>query len=59
VNRVAAILGVVIVLMLAPGILVGAWLAMSVWQQISLVAIAVIVWQLQRPRRRTKKKKWE
>ncbi len=56
VNRVGAILGIVIALMLAPGILAGIWSAMSLWQQISLIAIAVIVWQLRRPRRRTRKR---
>ncbi len=57
VNRVGAILGIVIVLMLAPGIIAGVWSAMSLWQQVSLVAIGVVVWQLRRPRRRTQKKK--
>jgi hypothetical protein len=57
VNRVGAILGIVIVLVLAPGILAGVWSAMSLWQQISLVAIAVIVWQLRRPRRQPRKRR--
>lgn len=52
VNRIGAILGIVIVLILAPGILVGVWSAMSLWEQFSLVAIAVIVWQLRQPRKR-------
>jgi len=52
VNRIGAILGIVIVLMLAPGILAGVWSAMSMWEQFSLVAIAVIAWQLRQPRKR-------
>lgn len=55
VNRVGAILGIVIVLMMAPGILAVVWSAMSLWQQIGLVAVGVIVLQLVRPRRQPRK----
>jgi hypothetical protein len=50
VNRVAAILRIVIVLMLAPGILAGVWSAISLWQQIALMAVGIDVWQLRRLR---------
>jgi hypothetical protein len=50
-RRVGAILGIVIVLMLIPGVLVSAWSGMSLWQQISLVAIGIGVLQWLRPRR--------
>ena len=56
VNRVGATLSIIIVLMMAPGILVGIWSAMSLWQQIGLIAIGVGVFQLVHPRRRTRKK---
>jgi hypothetical protein len=51
-----ATLSIIIVLMMAPGILVGIWSAMSLWQQIGLIAIGVGVFQLVHPRRRTRKK---
>jgi len=50
-NRVGAILGIVLVLMLAPCILVGVWSVLSLWEQVSLVTIGVVVWRLRRPRR--------
>ena len=56
-RRVAAILGIVIALMMAPGILAGVWSAMSLWQQIGLVAVGIGVWQLRRPRRQPRKRK--
>jgi hypothetical protein len=55
IRRVAAILGVVIALMLAPGILVGVWSAMSLWQRLGLATIGVGVWQCRRPHRRRQK----
>jgi hypothetical protein len=57
VNRVGAILGIVIVLMLAPGILAGIWSAMSLWQQIGLVAVGIGVWRLLRLRRQARNKR--
>jgi len=53
-KRVGAILGIVIVLMLAPGILANAWSGMSMWQQIALVGICAGTLMLLRPRRRTR-----
>jgi hypothetical protein len=55
IRRVAAILGVVIALMSAPGVLVGVWSAMSLWQRLGLAAIGVGVWQWRRPCRRQRK----
>jgi hypothetical protein len=55
-KHIGAIGGIVIVLILVPGILVGVWSAMSLWQQIALLAIGVCVIQWIRPRRRTRKK---
>lgn len=58
-KHVGAILGFVIVLMLIPGVLVSAWLGMSLWQRIALVAIVIGIWQWRRtrPRRQTRKRK--
>lgn len=53
---VGAILGIVIVLTLAPGIIVSAWLAIPLWQRVALLAIGICIWQLRRPRRQTRKK---
>lgn len=47
-----ASLGIVIVLMLAPGILVSAWAGLFLWQQIALIAIGIGVFQWLRPRRK-------
>jgi hypothetical protein len=58
-KRIGAILGIVVALMLAPGILAGVWSAMSLWQQIGLVAVGVVVWQLRRPRRRQRRNQGE
>ena len=56
-KHVGAILGIVIVLMLIPGVLVSAWSGMSLWQQIALVAIGIGIWQWRRSRQQTRKKK--
>jgi Ca2+/Na+ antiporter len=56
-KRIAAILGIVILLMLIPGILVSAWSALSLWQQIVLIAIGIGVVQLLRPRRQARKRR--
>jgi hypothetical protein len=56
-KHVGAILGIVIVLMLIPGVLVSAWLGMSLWQRIGLAAIGIGIWQWQRPRLQTRKRK--
>ena len=55
-KHVGAILGFVIVLMLIPGVLVSAWLGMSLWQRIGFAAIGIGIWQLQRPRRQSGKR---
>ena len=54
VKHAGAFLGIVIVLMLIPGILVNAWSGMSLWQQIGLVSIGVgiVLWRRPRPRSR-------
>ncbi len=56
-KHVGTILGIVIVLMLIPGVLASAWSGMSLWQQIALVALGVGVWQWQRLRRQTRKRR--
>jgi hypothetical protein len=45
-RRVGVIVSVAIVLFLIPGILVSAWSAISLWQQIALIAIGVVLLQL-------------
>src|ERR1035441_3990981 len=54
---VGAVLGIVILLALAPGILLSAWSAISVWQRIALVAIGIGIWLLRQSRRHTGNKK--
>jgi hypothetical protein len=49
-KRIGAIQGIVVALMLAPGILAGVWSAMSLWQQNGLIAIGVGLWQWRRSR---------
>jgi Zn-dependent protease with chaperone function len=56
-KRVGAILGIVIVLMLIPGILVSAWESLSLWQRIGLAMLGVGAWQWLRPRRQTRNKR--
>ena len=58
-KRIGAILGIVIVLMLIPGVPLGAWSGMSLWQQVALVVILVGVWRLKQWRQcasRTKRR---
>ncbi len=43
-KHIGAILGIVIVLMLLPGIVVSAWRAIPVWQRFGLGALLVLVW---------------
>ena len=47
---IGAILGIVIGLMLLPGVLVNLWSGMSLWQRLALAAIGIGVWQWQRSR---------
>lgn len=50
-RRVAAILGIVILLVFILGILVSTWSCMPLWEKIGLVAVGVCVWQWRRARR--------
>lgn len=54
-RRIGVIASIVILLMLIPGVLVGAWLILSLWQRIALVAIGIGVWRLRRPHRQRQK----
>jgi hypothetical protein len=49
-KRIGAILGIVVALMLAPGILAGVWSAMSLWQRLALCALGLGLWQWRRSR---------
>jgi hypothetical protein len=53
-KRIGTILGSVIALIIAPCILVSAWLGMTLWEKIGLVAIGIVAWQWRRPRRKTR-----
>jgi ABC-type dipeptide/oligopeptide/nickel transport system permease subunit len=53
-KHLGAIIGIVIALMLIPGILASVWSSMSLWQQIGLVAVGIAVCKWLRPRRRTR-----
>jgi hypothetical protein len=56
-RHVGAILGIVILLTVAPGILLSAWSAIPVWQRIALIAVGIGVWQVVRPKRHTGRKR--
>ena len=43
-RRVAAILGVVMLLMMIPAVLVNIWSGMSLWQRLALATIVIGVW---------------
>ena len=58
-RHIAAILGVVMLLMVIPAILVNIWSGMSLWQRLALAAIGIGVLQWLRPRRQTRKKRGE
>jgi len=49
------ILGIIIVLIAAPCMLLSAWSAIPVWQQIAMLAIGLCIWQWRRPRRQSRK----
>jgi predicted membrane protein len=55
-RRVAAILGIVIVLIFIHGVLVSAWSCMPLWEKIGFVAIGVAVWQWRRPQQQQRKR---
>ena len=56
VKHVGAILGIIIMLMLVSGIMLGAWLAILLWQRIALLAIGICIWQWRQPRRQARNK---
>jgi hypothetical protein len=56
-GKFGAIVGVFVVLTILPGILIGAWVRMSLGQQITLVGIGILVWL--RPHRRASRKRIE
>ena len=58
-KRVAAILGVIMLLMVLPAVLVSIWSGMSLWQRLALAAIGFAVWHWRRPRRQTNNKSRE
>ena len=58
-KRIGAILGIVIVLMLAPGVLAGVWSAMSLWQQFGIVILGIIIGLVFCGTRKGRKKKRE
>ena len=53
VKHIAAIMGIVIVLMLLPGIVLSAWSRLLFWQKLGLAGVALGAFLLQRPRRRS------
>ena len=55
-RRVAAILGVVMLLLVLPVVLVSIWSGMSLWQRLGLAAIMLGLWQWRRPRRQVRSK---
>jgi len=57
VKHFGAILGVTIVLMLTPGVIVSAWSAIPLWQQVALVGIEIGIWWWVRPPLR--KRRWK
>jgi hypothetical protein len=57
IKHIGAIIGIVIVLMLIPCILAGAWSQLPLWQQVACAVIGVGVWQGIRPRRQVRNKR--
>jgi len=58
-KRIAALLGISILLMLIPGALVNLWLNMSLWQKITAAVVGLLILWGRRRRRRTKTHKLE
>jgi hypothetical protein len=56
-RRVAAILGIVMLLMVLPAVLVNLWSGMSLWQWLGLAVIGLVVWQWRRPQRKSPTRK--
>ncbi len=56
-RRVAAILGVVMLLLVLPAVLVSIWSSMSLWQRLVLAAIAIGLWQWRRQRGESRKRR--
>ena len=56
VKHIGAVFGIIVVLMLAPGIIVSAWLTIPLWQRIALIAIGICIWQWLRAGRRSPRK---
>jgi hypothetical protein len=55
-RRVAAILGVVMLLLVLPAVIVSIWSGMSLWQRLAVAAIAMGIWLLKRPGRESRKR---
>jgi hypothetical protein len=55
VSRIGAILGVVMIVMLAPALLGRIWSAIPLWQRLSLTAISIGVWLWLRPQPRKRR----
>ena len=49
-RRVAAILGIVMLLIVLPAVIVNIWSSMSLWQRLALAAVGIGIWQWRRPR---------
>jgi hypothetical protein len=58
-RRVAAILGIVMLLMVLPAVLVNISSGMSLWQRLGLAAIGIGFWQWRRPRRQHRRRTGE
>lgn len=55
-KHIGAILGMIIILMLLPGILIGTWSRLLLWQKLDLTAIVAALWFLRRSQRRPRDK---
>ncbi len=55
-RRVAAILGIIMLLMVLPAVIVNVWSSMSLWQRLGLAAILMVIWLLKQPRRKSRER---
>jgi len=55
VDRVGVIVGLTIVASLLVSVFVGLWGTMSVWQEVVLAALGLVVWQMRRERRSSRR----